>query len=273
MVARGGISCYNSPVMDRKIVFFDIDGTLVAPGGYIPPSTLAALEALHRRGHYALINTGRIWLEVEDVLRQLPVDGFVTGGGTCIRFHDQVCYHATLPHEAAVETAQTLYELGIQVFYQRDDRVFFDRRLLGDALAHRREAFGHLAGWVQDEDFSMDKCYCYAHHGYDHDRLAAMVQARFNRFEQGNQHDREFELVPLPHSKATGMARVLEMLGLTRDDCFAVGDSDNDLPMLEFAGQSIVMGSGAIFPPDAYVTDGILEDGIYHAMAHFGLID
>ena len=65
-----------------------------------------------------------------------------------------------------------------------------------------------------------------------------------------------------------------EALGIAREDTFAIGDSVNDLAMLEYAGHGIAMGNGT---PEAkqvadYVTTELADDGIYHALAHFGLI-
>ena len=82
------------------------------------------------------------------------------------------------------------------------------------------------------------------------------------------------ELVPKGHTKATGMQKMCEALGIAREDTFAIGDSVNDLAMLEYAGYGIAMGNGT---PEAkqvadYVTTDLADDGIYHALAHFGLI-
>ena len=46
--------------MDKKIVFFDIDGTLVDEKTHdIPESTRKAIRELRANGHLAFINTGR----------------------------------------------------------------------------------------------------------------------------------------------------------------------------------------------------------------------
>ena len=82
------------------------------------------------------------------------------------------------------------------------------------------------------------------------------------------------EMVPKGHTKATGIGKMCEALGIDRTDTYAVGDSVNDLSMLEYAGVGISMGNGS---PEAkaaadYVTTDLNEDGIYNAMVRFGLI-
>ena len=65
-----------------------------------------------------------------------------------------------------------------------------------------------------------------------------------------------------------------EALGIDRADTFAVGDSVNDLAMLEYAGVGIAMGNGSTEAKAAadYVTADLQDDGIYRAMLHFKLI-
>lgn len=53
-----------------------------------------------------------------------------------------------------------------------------------------------------------------------------------------------------------------------------MGDSENDLDMLKAVKNSIAMGNAKeeILTYCSYVTKGIEEDGIYHALKHFGII-
>ena len=45
---------------DKKILFFDIDGTLLTPHPFkVPESTSRALTKAHENGHLLFINTGR----------------------------------------------------------------------------------------------------------------------------------------------------------------------------------------------------------------------
>ena len=63
-------------------------------------------------------------------------------------------------------------------------------------------------------------------------------------------------------------------LGIDVKDTYAFGDSANDVDMLEFAGVGVAMGDGTDVAKEHadYVTRGLHEDGIYHALKHFALI-
>ena len=57
--------------MNRKLLFFDIDGTLLAGGipGYIPDSTIEALKQAQANGHYIFINSGRTYGFMPEALK------------------------------------------------------------------------------------------------------------------------------------------------------------------------------------------------------------
>ena len=70
------------------------------------------------------------------------------------------------------------------------------------------------------------------------------------------------------------MQFLMDYLGIPIENTYAVGDSTNDLPMIDFAGTGIVMGGSPaeVTSHADYVTSPLLEDGIYNAMKHFKLI-
>ena len=69
----------------RKILFFDIDGTLWTMDGHIPESTREAIRRVRENGHLVFINSGRTRGYIRDPkLFSLGLDGIVSGCGTMI---------------------------------------------------------------------------------------------------------------------------------------------------------------------------------------------
>ena len=70
------------------------------------------------------------------------------------------------------------------------------------------------------------------------------------------------------------MEFLMKHFNVDKKDTIAIGDSTNDLTMLEFAGTSIAMkhSSPTVLEKADYVTDDVFDDGIYNAMKHFELI-
>ena len=63
-------------------------------------------------------------------------------------------------------------------------------------------------------------------------------------------------------------------MNIPLEDCFAIGDSNNDLSMFEYAKTKVAMGNAAsgIKKLADYVTTDIFHYGIKNGLEHLGLI-
>lgn len=83
------------------------------------------------------------------------------------------------------------------------------------------------------------------------------------------------EFVPIGYSKATGIQTILDYYGLSLEDAYAFGDSNNDFSMLSYVKHSIAMGNSSphsLFSKVSYVTGNASQGGIMQALAHFDFI-
>ena len=71
------------------------------------------------------------------------------------------------------------------------------------------------------------------------------------------------EGLPPGLSKAAGLAWLAESMRIPREAVLAVGDNDNDVPMLEWAGVGVAMGgaSPAARPRPTGLRPPVAEDG------------
>ena len=265
----------NTAAPKPKIMFFDIDGTLIpeVPGAGVPESTLRALELARKAGNLLYINTGRPAANVDGDVRSLGFDGYVFGCGTHIECGGREIFYRPVDKPLCLETVRLLRECDAVPMFERRDGVFFDFGMRSlpmiDGIRAGFAAQGkNVDRSTEDEDFSFDKFIIIYDGSSDTDRLRPAIEENFFWIDRGEGFA---EIVPKGCSKATGIERVLEYHGLDRADAYAVGDSLNDLPMFGAAGTSIAMGNGERLIPYAdYVTDDIMRDGIYKAMEHFG---
>ena len=80
--------------MERKYIFFDIDGTLLDdnPGGKILESTYRTLDKLKENGHFVAIATGRAQYMAMDAAKEAHIDCLVTDGGNGITLQNELQY-------------------------------------------------------------------------------------------------------------------------------------------------------------------------------------
>ncbi len=79
-----------------KIVFLDVDGTLVDYHNRLPASAADAVARARAAGHRVVLCTGRSRAEVPDFLWALDADGFVGGNGGYVEYDGAVVLHRTL---------------------------------------------------------------------------------------------------------------------------------------------------------------------------------
>lgn len=116
--------------MNRKLLFFDIDGTLLAGGipGYIPDSTIEALKQAQANGHYIFINSGRTYGFMPEAIKEFPFDGYVCGCGTEVIFHGETLYHYDLDEDLKRSLQSILEECKIQAVYEAASPVIFRKQ-------------------------------------------------------------------------------------------------------------------------------------------------
>ena len=272
--------------MGRKIVFFDIDGTLWDFHMTIPESTREAIRKIRSAGNLAFVNSGRTRAFINsEKLLSLGFDGIVSGCGTMIEWNpegrdlaadicpEDVLYYYRMPKEMCLRTVETIrrhrfrpilegrYNLYMEFSeFMREPYGELVIRTMGDKLLPLMDHWGE---WeisklsCDTENVETEACFAELSDLYDfliHDQKVV-------------------EFVPKGFDKAKGLLHVLDLLKIDLSDSYAVGDSVNDLGMLRAAGTGIAMGDGTEAAKAAadYVTAPLHEDGIYRAMEHFGL--
>ncbi|MCR5397458.1 MAG: Cof-type HAD-IIB family hydrolase [Lachnospiraceae bacterium] len=261
---------------DRKIVFFDIDGTLWDENNRIPQSTKEAIKKLRENGHLAFINTGRSRSFVRNPkLFHLGFDGIVSGCGTRVEYDGNVIFYYKLDTKLAERTINKVREFDFRPILEGVDYLYMDEvdfpvgDFYGDKL---REEMGKDLLSIEDTwgEWEISKLSC----ATPPEQIENCYEAVKDDFDFMVHSPTVVEMVPKGFHKGVGIKKVCELLGVPEENTFAIGDSINDLEMLEAAGVSICMGNGTDNAKEAadYVTTDLFDDGIKNALEHFSLI-
>ncbi|WP_327204828.1 HAD-IIB family hydrolase [Paenibacillus sp. DMB20] len=76
----------------KKLVFFDIDGTLLDHNKEIPRSAKEAIRELRSEGHEAAIATGRAPFLFKEIREELGIDTYVSLSGQYVVYRNEVVY-------------------------------------------------------------------------------------------------------------------------------------------------------------------------------------
>lgn len=260
------------------LLFFDIDGTLLTLDDQhiLPDSTKEALYKAKENGHKIFINTGRVKTAIDKKLLDFGFDGLVCGCGTYIEYAGKEIFHNKLSKERCVFYASFLRKHKFQTVFEGKDRLFIDGEYgPGSFLEYIYSYFSKNSDYPIEEinhpDFIFDKFTTAYFPESDIEAFRETFSVDFNLIPHfGN----VCEVVPKDFSKATGIKRLAEFLGADLCDCFAFGDSINDMEMLKYVRHSVGMGNSVeeVFSIVEYKTADICEDGIQKAMLHYDLI-
>lgn len=267
--------------MQRQILFFDIDGTLIDEElDIVPESAAKALVQAKENGHILFICSGRCKAIIPDEVMDLGFDGLIGGCGTYVEYRGEELLHHTLPEELQKEITEDLMAWHIDGVLEGKDCSAFrhdywmpvvkDIFVQNGAFANRA-SFMAKTQCYWDEEFSFDKMALWYDESSDMDLFRRKYE---DRFEFIRRDPTFYEVVPRGYSKASGMRFVCEKLGIDAGRTVAFGDSANDVSMLECAGRSVAMGGGnpILFDLVDYVTTPVMEDGIANALKQLQLI-
>lgn len=262
---------------NRKMIFFDIDGTIITEETrIIPKKTVKAIKKARENGHLVFINTGRTFFNVTENIRSIGFDGYVCGCGTYIHYNDKPLLSKSIPHETCVKIVKKVRECKIDVLYEGLNAVYFDQtKPAAEGVAIAKEEFAShgfdITKSCDDPDIIFDKFVVWINEESDFDTFYSYITKDFDYIDRGNNFG---EIVPKGHSKATGIKFLQEHFDIPLENCYAIGDSSNDLPMLQYVPNSIAMGNSTplLFDLVSFVTKDIEDDGIEHALAHYKII-
>ncbi|WP_174545506.1 Cof-type HAD-IIB family hydrolase [Exiguobacterium aurantiacum] len=256
---------------DKKVVFFDIDGTLLHEGTYIPPSTIGAIEQLRANGVETFIATGRGPAMLSDIPQQLGIESMVCYNGQIVVHRGEIVYRNTLPTHALSRLTDHAGTFDHTLVYLGQDRGGATKpndHVVEQSLGELDMPIPTYApNFHIEQDVYQTLLYCTAEE--EHHYLDAYSEFDFIRW-----HPHAMDVINRGASKADGIRHFIETNGYRLENTYAFGDALNDLAMLRYVGTGIAMGNGRAEAKEAadFVTKSILEDGIEYGLKTMKLI-
>lgn len=278
--------------MERKLIFLDIDGTLIAPMRGLSPLAGAAVRGARAKGHGVFLCTGRNMPIIGRDLLDLGFDGVIASAGSYIEVNGEVLLDILLPEELVQECLDVFHRNkcfcrietreGVYTDPQMADLLRAASPLPGNAeLARMQRELTERLGMRPYADYPRQGAYkiCFTSISPGAvDRAQAELGDRFDfvvhpfgklgSFRNG-------EIIRKDADKGTAMELVCRRLGADLADTVAFGDSMNDRAMLCRAGTSVAMGNACKELKEMcdVVCGDVGHDGVYHELVRMGLCE
>ena len=275
--------------MNKKLIFLDIDGTLTAPGSNVPPqSALDAIRAAQAQGHKVFLCTGRNY----DMLRPLLAygfDGAVASGGGYVFMGDQVLFDCPMTEEQKERALRLFAEGGVLRTIEARDASYCDpgmgeflQQCSGgnSELLRWREALEKDLGIRPMAEYDGRPIYKVVFMCARAEQLAGAIRELEGEFyflvqDLAGANCLNGELVNRKFDKGSGIRQVCRALDMPLSDTVGVGDSMNDLEMIETVGIGVCMANGSpkLKKRSDLVCPSVDEDGLAWAFRELGLVE
>lgn len=273
-----------------KIIFLDVDGTLMDYENHIPASAVEAVRQARKNGHRVYICTGRSKAEVYPELWDIGLDGMIGGNGCYVEDHGQVIFHQTMTPDQCRRAVDWLHGRGLEFYLECNSGLYASEHFEEAALepARRyvqvkgkgaplsvREVFPDMiyGGELYRDD--LNKVSFILSSYQDHlDSAAAFPDLKAGTWGGKGEEALFGDLGVKDIDKAVAVEALVRHLHADMGDTIAFGDAKVDIPMLQCCAYGVAMGSGGpeIKAAADYVTGGVDDDGLYQAFAALGLL-
>lgn len=262
-----------------KMVFVDLDGTLLQGVDTVSARTVRAFERVREKGIIPVIATGRLAYEADFAARAIGADGFLIAMNGLTVYEDYrrgtVLYEAYMPEDASVYIIRCLLRQGVFFQAYAGNRAY--------CQANRAEAIHHCGMDAEHVRFFSGTQRVVP----DLEEHLARKRLRVNKFFVSvdetaripalravlddipgvrtiSSGEHFIEVVPEGTDKRKAVRAVREACGLTREQVMVIGDSENDLGMFDEAFTCVAMGNACsvLKAKAGYLAPTNMEDGV-----------
>jgi Cof subfamily protein (haloacid dehalogenase superfamily) len=258
-----------------KVLFLDIDGTLVRPDDTIENSTKEAISQVQAKGLEVFLATGRPLHEIGELAKELNIDSFIGYNGAYAIYRGKDIFQEPINSS----TVSNLLEIAKE--HQHEVVLY----------TNSKNAFTNLDSEIVLE--FMEKFHLYKNEPYDPSIKSAVLgmtlvnlkvddPALYNKETgihlsqvnvEGMRHC--YDVIRDSVNKGYGIQVVLKQLGIKKESSIAFGDGMNDKEMLQTVGEGFAMGNGHpdLFQYAKHRTTDVTDSGIYNGLKMLGLVD
>lgn len=258
--------------MTQKLIFFDIDGTLLDHEKQLPSSTKQAIQRLKKDGHIVAIATGRSPFNFTGLREELNIDTFVSFNGQYVVHEKEVIYKNPLKTDAINQLTEFSKKYEHPLVYMNHEQWCSNT----DFHPHVKEAIDSLKvdtkvifdpSFYEGREIYQTLLFCTDEHDKSYTE-------EFEHLDFIRWHEFSADVLPLGGSKARGIEAAANHLGIEPENVYAFGDGLNDIEMLKYVHNSVAMGNAedVVKKSAKYVTKDVQEDGILHGLQLVGLL-
>lgn len=273
-----------------KIIFIDVDGTLVSYENILPPSATLAIRTARKNGHKVYICTGRSRAEVYQNIWDIGLDGMIGGNGSYVESNGKVIMHQVISLDDAKKIVDWLHSRKLEFYLESNAGLFASENFevrgkstmqeysarKGKVIQTVRDAFPEMIFGEKNlyrDDLNKISFILESYQDYL-DAVKIFPNLKVGTWGGAGETALFGDIGVANIDKAHAIEILLKFLGADRNDTIAFGDAKIDLPMFEYCkiGVAVANGGDEIKAAATFITDAVENDGLYNAFKKLNLI-
>lgn len=269
-----------------KLLAINIDGTLLHPSGRIQKATKDAIEYVKNKDVYITLVTSRNFLSAKKVEKALKLESHLVcqHGAFIGKSLDKPIYAKRLSEEKTFNIVQVLenFDCTIRLLHERysignkkrikDNLIAKAVFQSGDPLYYPMQFVDSLGDSLRDTPVEPLKIEAYFTNRTERQRVEKTLSEAFPDVQLLNHQQGKLEILCHGVSKLAGLTHLGDYLGISLQEMVAIGDSLDDIPMIEGVGLGVSMWNAPIAVKKAsdWVTRSNAQQGVaYMIKEHF----
>lgn len=256
-----------------KMLFLDIDGTILTPADTIQESTKTAVSKVKELGMETVLATGRPIHEIAEIGDELNVESYIGYNGALAIYRGETIFSEPMDSASVQYILDVAAQRGHELVLYSNSKNYFTT-MDSPKVAEFIKVF-HLR---QNAVFTSDVI---------KDILGITIitsgesDAEYYQFDEGIHLSQVnipgmghcFDVIRKKVNKGVGIKFLLDRLGIPQEEAIAFGDGMNDKEMLSYVGEGFAMGNAHkdLFAHAKHKTTSVTDSGIYNGLKSLGL--
>lgn len=275
--------------MSIKLICIDMDGTLLDNNHQVSEDNKKALIEAKEKGIIIALTTGRLFTSAKYYSDLIGIDApIISSNGAYIREKksSHVLYERPLSLDESLEIYNISKKYSFNAYFNTHDTAISTTEFKENhayKITNKNIPEEDKIKFIVSKDLTDtliklegDILKFIAVNNEDNDEELLKAKNEFlslGRYEVVSSGLNNFEVMKKGTSKGNAVKHLSEMLNINKDEIMCIGDSENDLSMIKYAGIGVCMGNGLdLLKKEAqYITDTNLNSGVAKAIRKFAL--